>query len=143
MVDAKYDGSEATISIEGRFVQLYFNAIEKLPECWLGEHGLDKAKYNQQIQFLISLLPFEEEQDKIFQAWNHRKNELKAFMPDMREEELVFSANLVPVTKIMNFICSNFELINTDIIGPATSRQYRDSAIQMPDSMENPYVEKP
>jgi hypothetical protein len=64
-------------------------------------------------------------------------------MPDMREEELVFSANLVPVTKIMNFICSNFELINTDIVGPATSRQYRDSAIQMPDSMENPYVEKP
>jgi hypothetical protein len=140
MVDAsKYDGSEATISIEGRFVQLYFNAIEKLPECWMNDHGLNKAKYNQQIQFLISLLPFEEEQDKIFKAWHDRKTELKALMPDMREDELIFSANLVPVTKIMNFICSNFELINTDIVGPATARQYRDSAIQMPDDMKNPY----
>ena len=139
--DNKYDGSEATISIEGRFVQLYFNAIEKLPECWLGEHGLEKAKYNQQIQFLISLLPFEDEQDKIFSAWHKRKMEIKALMPDMKEDELVFSANLVPVTKIMNFICANFELINTDIIGPATSKQYRDMAIQMPDDMETPYKE--
>jgi hypothetical protein len=140
--DGKYDGSEATISIEGRFVQLYFNAIEKLPDCWMGDHGLQKAKYNQQIQYLISLLPFEERQDEIYKAWNDRKNELKGLMPDMKEDELIFAANLVPVTKIMNFICSNFELINTDIVGPATSRQYRDAAIQMPEDMKTPDEEK-
>jgi hypothetical protein len=141
--DTKYDGSEATVSIEGRFVQLYFDAIAKLPECWMGDQGLQRAKYNQQIQYLISLLPFEDEQDKIFAAWHKRKNEIKANMPDMREDELAFSANLVPVTKIMGFICANFELINTEIIGPATSKQYRDQAIQMPDDMNVPKLEIP
>lgn len=139
--DNKYTGSDEVVTLEGRFVQLYFDAIQDLPKCWMDGDRLNKAKYNQQIQFIIALIPFEDEQDKIFHAWHARTKELKATIPGMTEEELVFAANLVPVTKTMSFICANFELINTDITGPATSKQYRDSAVQMPENMNNPRVE--
>jgi len=139
--DNKYSGSDEVVTLEGRFVQLYFDAIQDLPKCWMDGDRLNKAKYNQQIQFIIALIPFEDQQDIIFHAWEKRKRELKATIPDMTEDELAFAANLVPVTKTMSFICANFELINTDIIGPATSKQYRDAAVQMPESMTPPNVE--
>ena len=139
--DNNYSSSESTISLEGRLVQLFFNAIEKLPECWMGEKGFDNTKFNQQILFLISLLPYEDTQDEILVAWNRRLQETKELMPGLSDKEYQFSASLVPVTKTMKFICSEFELISTDITGPASSKQYRDSAITVPD-MEYPVTEK-
>jgi hypothetical protein len=130
---SKYDSNDSTITLEGRFVQLYFNAIEKLPECWLNDSGFNKNKFVQQILFLISLLPYEDKQDEILEAWHKRMQDTKELMPNLSEDEYTFAASLVPVTKIMSFICSEFELITTDITGPATSKQYRDSAITVPD----------
>ncbi len=135
--DNNYSSSESTISLEGRLVQLFFNAIEKLPECWMGEKGFDNVRFNQQILFLISLLPYEDTQDDILVAWNRRLQETKELMPGLSDKEYQFSASLVPVTKTMKFICSEFELISTDITGPASSKQYRDSAITVSD-MEYP-----
>lgn len=139
--DNNYSTSESTISLEGRFVQLYFNAIEKLPECWMKDGNFEVSKFNQQILFLISLLPYTEKQDEILTAWNSRLEETKKLIPGLSDKEYAFSASLVPVTMIMEFICSEFELISTNITGPATSKQYRDSAITVPD-MEYPPEKK-
>lgn len=134
----KYDSSDTQITLEGRFVQLYFNAIEELPKCWLNDSGFDRQKFTQQVLFLISLLPYEEQQDEIMTAWNDRMTTIRELMPGLSENEYTFSANLVPVTKIMKFICAEFELISTDITGPATSKQYREAALQVPDMTKNP-----
>lgn len=133
--DSKFDSSDSTITLEGRFVQLYFNAIEKLPACWMNDTGFKNEQFTQQILFLISLLPYEEKQDEILAAWNTRMEETKKLMPGLKDSEYIFAASLVPVTKIMSFICSEFELISTNIVGPATSKQYRDSAIAVPNDL--------
>lgn len=139
--DNNYSSSESTISLEGRLVQLFFNNIERLPDCWMKEGPFDSVRFNQQLLFLISLLPFEDTQDDILVAWNKRYLETKELMPGLTDNEYRFSASLVPVTKTMKFICSEFELISTDITGPASSKQYRDSAITVPD-MEYPPEKK-
>jgi hypothetical protein len=134
----RYDQTDSTISLEARFVQLYFNAIEELPKCWLNDSGFARDKFNQQVLFLISLLPYEEQQDEIMVAWNNRMIEIRELMPGLTQDEYTFSSNLVPVTKIMKFICAEFDLISTNITGPATSKQYREAAIQVPDMTKNP-----
>ena len=105
--------------------------VALLPQTWMGEGGFDRQKFNLQIGFLIRHLPNKNDQNKILDAWGKKIDilELGGFEPG----EITAFSGMEVVTELMQFIYSAFELINIDVDGPATSKQFRDAMIEIPD----------
>jgi hypothetical protein len=58
---------------------------------------------------------------------------MKALIPGLSDGERQAYAGMEVVTELILFVCDAFELINTDITGPATSKQYKAAIIELPE----------
>ena len=135
MVDTKYENIDGSISLEGRFVNHYFDALDKLQGCWNTDSGFNKERFNQQLLYLIRLLPDKRKQREILELWGEASAATKQ-IPNLTDAERQSYAGMEVVTEVVLFVCDSFELINNDITGPGTSKQYRDAAIQVGDMGE-------
>lgn len=138
MVDSRYDQQDGTVSLEGRFIEHYFRSLDSLQTCWINDRGFDPTKFNLQLLYLIRLLPDKGKQQHIMQKWGESQDDVKKLMPGLTDGERQAYTGMEVVTELVLFVCDAFELINSDITGPATSKQYRDAIIQVPDMTENP-----
>ena len=137
MADNRYDQTDGSISLEGRFVEHYFRALDSLQGCWNNDSGFNKNRFNQQLLYLIRLLPDKKRQREILQQWGEAQDATK-LIPNLTDGERQSYAGMEVVTELVLFVCDAFELINSDITGPATSKQYRDAALQVPDMTLDP-----
>lgn len=131
--DNRYDSSEGAISLEGRFVEHYFRALDELQKCWNNDSGFKKERYNLQLLYLIRLLPDKTKQKDILRRWGEAQEDIDKLMPSLSQAERQSYAGMEVVTELVLFVCDAFELINSDITGPATSKQYREAVLQIPD----------
>jgi hypothetical protein len=132
MADERYSENDSSISLEGRFVEHYFRALDALQTCWNNDSGFKQDRFNQQLLYLIRLLPDKIQQDRILKQWGEAQEATKG-ISGLTDAERHSYAGMEVVTELVLFVCDAFELINSDINGPATSKQYRDIAVQMPD----------
>lgn len=132
MAEERYSENDSSISLEGRFVEHYFRALDALQGCWNNDSGFKKERFNQQLLYLIRLLPDKPKQEEILKQWGEAQEATKQ-IPGLTESERQSYAGMEVVTELVLFVCDAFELINSDITGPATTRQYRDVAVQVPD----------
>ena len=131
--DNRYDRQEGTISMEDTFVKHFMYALDRLQTCWINDTGFNKDKFNLQLLYLVRLLPDKPQQNKILESWGKSQEEMMTLMPNLSTGERQAYAGMEVVTELILFVCDAFELINTDITGPATSKQYKDAIIQLPD----------
>ena len=134
MAENHYESSEGTISPEGIVVKHFMEQIALLPQTWMSDGGFDSRKFNLQIGFLVRHLPDRKTQEVAMKKWDDSLKTLKSQHFD--SQEIAAFAGMEVVTELMQFIYEAFELINIDIVGPATSRQYRDSTIDIPDQSD-------
>lgn len=137
MPDNRYDQTDGSISLEGRFVEHYFRALDSLQGCWNNDTGFKKEQFNLQLLYLIRLLPDKNKQKDILEQWGEAQAATK-LIHNLTEGERQSYAGMEVVTELVLFVCDAFELINSDITGPATSKQYRDAALQVPDMTTEP-----
>lgn len=133
MAENNYDSSTGTISPEGIVVKHFMEQISLLPQTWMNENGFNKQQFNLQIGFLIRHLPDKAMQKKAMDTWNKKLAEYKEF----DRQEMTAFAGMDVVTELMQFVYEAFDLINVDVVGPATSKQIRDSSIEIPDMEED------
>jgi len=141
MADNHFDSSEGTISPEGIVVKHFMDQISLLPQTWMGDGGFDRQRFNLQIGFLIRHLPDRKTQELAMQKWEQKTRELKISQFD--SSEVAAFAGMEVVTELMQFIYEAFELINVDVVGPATTKQFRDSTIDIPDQDEIINIDEP
>lgn len=135
MADSNYDSSTGTISPEGIVVKHFMEQISLLPQTWMAENGFNKQQFNLQIGFLIRHLPDRKMQEKALSTWDSKTKEYKSQSFDAQETAAF--AGMDVVTELMQFVYEAFDLINLDVVGPATSKQCRDTAIEIPDIDED------
>jgi hypothetical protein len=87
-------------------------------------------------------LPDRKKQAAILKQWGEAQEETKQ-IPGLDPDEVIVYVGMEIVTEIVLFVCDAFELINTDIVGPATSKQYQRATIEIPDMEQNELVVKP
>jgi hypothetical protein len=131
--DNRYDRQEGTISMEDTFVKHFMYALDRLQTCWINDSGFNKEKFNLQLLYLVRLLPDKPQQNKILESWGKSQDEMKALIPGLSDGERQAYAGMEVVTELILFVCDAFELINTDITGPATSKQYKAAIIELPE----------
>ena len=126
------------MTVETGFAALYFDAIRNLQRTWMdcGERGFDKEAFNVQIAFLTALIPDKELRDEIKQESAKLRKEIEedregiwAAQKKYSEQHLGF----LVLPHMISFLCNNFDLLHFDIPGPATSKQYRDAVLEIPD----------
>lgn len=137
MAEKQFTAGDEAITMEGRFVEHYFDALKSLQACWNNDSGFNKERFNLQLLYLVRLVPDRKTQKDIVQLWGESSAATKE-IPGLTDGERQAFAGMEVVTELMLFICDAFELINVDITGPATSKQYRDVAIQIPDMNSGP-----
>lgn len=137
MSDGRYDRADGQISMEDTYVKHYMYALDRLQSCWVNDSGFNKDKFNLQLLYLIRLLPDKIVQKKILKGWNESINQSKDDMPNLTEAEIQSFAGMEVVTELILFVCDAFELINTDIVGPATTKQYQREVIQLQEMPED------
>ena len=133
MSDAKYDKSDSSISMEAVYVQHYMLALDRLQSCWTAVDDFNKDKFNLQLLYLIRLLPNRAKQNEIMAKWQESLDESKQIMPSLSDRERQAFAGMEIVTELVLFVCDAFELINEDIMGPATSYLVKDPEIELCD----------
>jgi hypothetical protein len=126
-----YDSKDGVMTMEGVYVQHYMKAMDKLQEAWMGEKGFDRDKFNAQLLYLMRLLPDKKKQKEILINWLESKTAHEQMGLSANETQM-FSGMEV-VTEVVLFVCQAFELVNEDIIGPATAKQYQNAAIVLPE----------
>ena len=126
--------SDSGITLETRFVEHFMFALDRLQSCWINESNTFlKKPFHLQLLYLIRILPDKEKQNHILTAWNLSITEAKTLMPSLSEDEHQAYAGMEIVTELMLFVCNNFDLLNVDITGPATSKQLQKAVIEIPD----------
>ena len=81
-----------------------------------------------QIHFLIALVPDEDRRDQI-------RKEIAVVEDQFKKEGRTFpteKACMVAVSRLVEYIVSAFDLVHSDILGPATARQHRDAVLEIP-----------
>jgi len=126
-----YDTKDGVMTMEGVYVQHYMKALDKLQETWMGEGGMDRERFNIQLLYLMRLLPDKKKQKEILIKWSDSKKEHELMGLDRNEIQTF--AGMEVVTEVIMFVCQAFELVNEDIIGPATAKQYQNAAIVLPE----------
>ena len=117
------------MSMDTVFVIHYMDALKELQNTWLNKEAMNKDAFHLQLEYIIRLIPDREVQKKIHDEKDKLQDEYERAHDNYAETR----AGLVVVTEIINFICSAFDLMHMDIVGPATSKQYRDKDIEIPD----------
>lgn len=137
MADSDYNNSaDGVISLEGILVKHFFIGLDRLQSTWMGEQ-FEQTKYNMQILYLIRLLPDRSKQKAVMKIWAKAQEETEAIPGlSLSKSEIAAYAGMDVVTEIIMFVCEAFELVNTDITGPATSKQYQKASIEIPDMSE-------
>ena len=97
----------------------------------MGEGGFDRQRFNLQISFLIRHLPDPSTQKKAMERWDELTLEYKS--KNFDAQETAAFAGMAVVSDLLQFVYAAFELINWDIIGPATTKQFQESVIEIPD----------
>ena len=106
--------------------------LDDLKRIWLDASradDVDQRKVAIQIEYIISRIPFPDIQKQI---QNDRKRLEKLYETE-GDPDWSLRASFAAVTGVMKFIFEKFELVHEDIIGGATSRQYRDAILEAPD----------
>ena len=86
-----------------------------------------------QLEFIISMIPFEEIRKKIKTERAALEKEYKASTdPDIRKDPEI-RAGFAAVTGVMGFIFEKFELVHDDIVGPGTTKEFQKQVIEIPD----------
>ncbi len=135
MEDIFSKDSESVLSLEGILVKSFFVGLDRLQSTWMGE-SFDEKKFNLQILYLIRTVPDRRTQKKILDKWYQAQLDTKN-IPGLDTRETIAYVGMEVVTEIIMFVCDAFELINTDIVGPATTKQMQRASIEVPD-YENP-----
>jgi hypothetical protein len=130
--------SGATMTIEEIFTTKYFEHIDRLSSVWMDNdgQGINENKFYMQMEMLVRLIPDRKKQDAIRKEYD---TELAKFPDDDKHRK--YKAAMSCVTEVIMFLCGNFDLIHEDIVGPATGRQYKDAAVEIPD-IPKPIAEK-
>lgn len=138
-VKSSTDGAET--SLEDSFTNVYWRALGNLQSCWMGDSGFDPRKFNQQLLFLIRLLPDKKKQEEILKTWAEAATETREAAEldgiGLEKSEITSYAGMEVVTETVIFIVQAFELIHTDIIAPATSKEYQRAVLEVPDMDEH------
>jgi len=120
----------AVMTPEGIFISLYVDALRSLQRTWLDTDKISTDAFALQITFLINMIPDANIRDTI---WDEMKAIRKKYKDSEQEHYAEYHAGLAVVSHMIEFLCNSFDLIHTDISGPATSKQYRDAVLEIPD----------
>ena len=134
--------SDSKTTPESTFIEIYARALHGLQGTWLNESGrVNETSFEIQIEFLRSLIPDKNKRRKILEEKNKVHEDIKngLYGKTAKENSTIF-AGMAVVPHIVEFVCQTCDLIHEDIGGPATSREYRDAIIEIPDV---PTEEKP
>ena len=131
--NAPASSSGATMTIEEIFTTKYFEHIDRLSSVWMDNDNdeINENKFYMQMEMLVRLIPDRKKQDAIRKEF---ESEMKKFTDDDKHRK--YKAAMSCVTEVIMFLCGNFDLMHEDIVGPATSRQYKDAAVEIPDIPE-------
>lgn len=141
MVDKKgvsYQAPGQSLSLEGVFLTHLLSYLDRLQDCWMGGEenrgeGLNTTRFEYQLLFLIRLLPDRKRQDEILESWLVRKGDEKYREMGLDEEKIVAFAGMEAVSELMAFISRTFDLVHTDITGPATNKQFLKAEVEIGD----------
>ena len=133
--------SGAVMSMDSIFVQHYMESLQSLQSTWLNsEDPADASHFELQLDYLIRLIPDFKTQDEILDRRQIEFKRMKADKGRYGEFEIQMRSGLVVVTYLIQFICNSFDLLHVDIVGPATSKQYRDAILEIPDMPAPPVM---
>jgi len=136
------DGAET--SLEDSFTNVYWRALGNLQSCWMGDNGFDPRKFNQQILFLVRMLPDKDKQKHILKVWAEAAEDIRRVSEldgiGLDKSEITSYAGMEVVTETIMFIVQAFELIHTDITAPATSKEYQRAVLEIPDMPDEEVV---
>jgi len=136
----------AVLTPEGIFISLYVDALRSLQRTWLDTDKISSDAFALQIAFLTNMIPDAGIRDAI---WDEMVEVRKKYKDTEQERYSEYHAGLTVVSHMIEFLCNSFDLIHTDISGPATSKQYRDAVLEIPDYIPHtkeqpkPIEEKP
>lgn len=134
--------ANAVLTPEGIFISLYVDALRSLQRTWMDgtDDMISKNAFNLQIVLLTNMIPDKTIRDRISQDMDRVRANLKGTSQEQFSEQ---HAGLCVVTHMVEFLCNSFDLIHTDISGPATSKQYRDAVLEIPDYVPSRKEEEP
>jgi len=112
-----------TISLENDFLRFYLESLKSFQGTWLGPDGFQQDQYNRQLLFLISLIPDQDKQSSLLETWGSAQLEYKK-IPGLSNEESQFYVGQKVTTEIILFITQSLDLVNSDVIGPGTSKEF-------------------
>jgi hypothetical protein len=123
--------SSSVMTAEGIFVLHYMDALTSLQKTWLLPPGssIDEGKFNLQLEYLIRLIPDLKVQEKVKKEFLSARKDCEKD-PDGFENQ---RAGLCVVTHLIQFVCTSFNLLHTDVIGPGTQSEYVGGTIEIPD----------
>lgn len=121
-------GPSASMSMENQLMDFYLTSLKDFSNIWLNGDG-SLVKIELQFHFLMQTVPSKAIRDKIWAARKQYEKELQASGCSNAYE----SSCMLAVSTIMEFLASTFDLMHEDILGPATSKQYRDAVLVIPD----------
>lgn len=126
--------SESKMTPESTFIEIYARALNGLQGTWLNGHT-DEDAFEIQIEFLRSLIPDESIRKKILDEKLKKSEDVKngVYGASAKKHSSIIGGMAV-VPHIVEFVCQTCDLIHIDIGGPATSKQYRDAAVEIPDA---------
>jgi len=125
----------AVLTPEGIFISLYVDALRSLQRTWLDTETMNPDAFAIQIAFLTNMIPDTGIRETI---WQEMKTVRQDYKGTDQERHAEYHAGLTVVSHMVSFLCNSFDLIHTDIAGPATSRQFRDAVLEIPDYIPQP-----
>jgi len=128
-------GGESEQTLETQFTDLYFDALRSLQKIWLGDQEFNPKKFNMQILFLTRLMPDKKKQIAVLKKWDTAIEDLKS-VKNLEQDEIKFFSGMEVVTDVVMYIGQAFDIINEDIVAPATSKQYRRIELEIPEQGE-------
>lgn len=121
-------GPSASMSMENQLMDFYLTSLKDFSNIWLGGDG-SLIKIELQFHFLMQTIPSAAIREKVWAAQKQYEKELQASGCSNSYE----SSCMLAVSTIMEFLASTFDLMHEDILGPATSKQYREAVLEIPD----------
>jgi hypothetical protein len=138
--NVKSSGDTET-SLEDSFTNVYWRALGNLQSCWMNEDGFNPRKFNQQLLFLVRLLPDKAKQKDILKTWADATADIKSVSEvngiGLKDSEITSYAGMEVVTETVMFIVQAFELMHVDITAPATSKEYQRAVLEVPELEED------
>jgi hypothetical protein len=124
------------VTPEAIFVGMYTNALQNLQSTWMGTK-FNKEAFALQINYLINMIPDEQKRVTICKKIQEAEKDIKAGKwGNQAKNNIEENACLYVVSSLVDFVCSSFNLLHIDINGPATSKQYREAMLEIPDIEE-------